>query len=174
MTHTKVVRATYFVKLVPRTKLRTAMADPTEDLSLVDALVQLSFAVQAALGTVAAAHDVSIVQLRLLGVLRDRQPAMLDLARALNLEKSSVTGLIDRAERRGLVERTSAAHDGRAVHVTLTTVGHAIIADLSGDVTAHITTLAAGLPPRDRDRLAHLASRLVFHDAARRGVDLRV
>ena len=46
-------------------------------------------------------------------ILRDREPAMLDLARHLALEKSSVTGLIDRAEARSFVERIPSDHDGR-------------------------------------------------------------
>ncbi|MCW2994707.1 MAG: hypothetical protein JWQ18_2202 [Conexibacter sp.] len=132
-----------------------------EDLGLTDALVQLSFAVQAALGAVAAAHDLSIVQLRLLGILRDREPGMLDLARALGLEKSSVTGLVDRAEARGLVARKAATHDGRAVHVRLTARGRRIAAKLTALVDQRITELAADLPPRDRDTLSRLASRVV-------------
>jgi DNA-binding MarR family transcriptional regulator len=94
-----------------------------DELDPFDAVAQLSFAVQTLLGDIAAAHELSITQLRLLGILRDREPAMLDLARHLNLEKSSVTGLIDRAQRRGLVERTTAPHDGRAIHVRLTAEG---------------------------------------------------
>jgi DNA-binding MarR family transcriptional regulator len=143
------------------------------DLGLVDALVQLSFAVLAALGSVAAAHDLSVIQLRLLGVLRDREPAMLDLAHALNLEKSSVTGLVDRAQARGLVERFGAEHDGRAVQVRLTALGHDLATELTGHVTRHVAELAEGLPQRDRARLARLASRVVVDDAARRGIDLQ-
>jgi MarR family transcriptional regulator, lower aerobic nicotinate degradation pathway regulator len=79
------------------------------DLGLVDALAQLSFVVQGALGQVAAAHDLSIVQARLLGILRDRRPTIKELARFLQLDKSSVTGLVDRAEERGLVRRVPAA-----------------------------------------------------------------
>jgi DNA-binding MarR family transcriptional regulator len=146
---------------------------PEPDLSLTDALVQLSFAIQATLGAVAAAHDLSVVQLRLLGILRDREPGMLDLARALNLEKSSVTGLVDRAQRRGFVERVGAEHDGRAVHVRLTAAGQAIAAEGTALIDAHIAELTAGLPAKDRVRLARLAGRIALDDAARRGLDLR-
>ena len=64
----------------------------------------------------------------MLGILRDREPAMLELARLLSLEKSSVTGLVDRAEARGLVERTRGAGDGRAVHVRMTARGQELAA----------------------------------------------
>lgn len=143
------------------------------DLGLADALVQLSFAVQAALGSVGAAHDLSVIQLRLLGILRDREPGMLDLAHALNLEKSSVTGLVDRAQARGLVERFGAEHDGRAVHVRLTALGHELASELTAVVERHVAELSECLAPRDRATLSRLASRVVVHDATRRGIDLR-
>jgi DNA-binding MarR family transcriptional regulator len=73
-----------------------------DDLGIVDALAQLTFLVQGTLARRAAEYELSIIQMRLLGVLRDRTPAMNDLAKILELDKSSLTGLVDRAERRGL------------------------------------------------------------------------
>lgn len=131
------------------------------DLELVDALAQLSFAVHEVLGRIAARHDLSLTQLRLLGILRDRRPAMHELAAALGLEKSSATGLVDRAERRGLVERTAAPRDGRAVHVGLTGQGRRFARRLEAEAEDEIAALAAPLPAADRERLAALATRIV-------------
>src|ERR1700754_4466317 len=139
----------------------TMLGDAPEDLTLVDALVQLSFVVQAALAAAAAEQDLSLTQLRLLGILRDRQPLMLDLARVLGLEKSSVSGLIDRAAKRGLVERVDAAHDGRAVHVKITTEGRRVGRRLAKRVERDIEALAAPLPERDRATLRRLAAQIV-------------
>ena len=69
-----------------------------EDPPLVDSLVQSSFLIQGALRRVAARQDLSVIQMRLLGILRDREPGTLLLSRLLGLDKSSVTGLVDRAE----------------------------------------------------------------------------
>jgi DNA-binding MarR family transcriptional regulator len=138
----------------------------------VDAVVQLSFAVQTLLTEIAAEHDLSITQLRLLGILRDREPAMLDLARHLRLEKSSVTGLIDRAERRGLVERSTAPHDGRAVHVRLTAGGRRLTEQITAQANTALSGLLGGLPARDRERLATLAGAVVRQQTAGRGVEL--
>jgi DNA-binding MarR family transcriptional regulator len=114
-------------------------------LGLVDALVQLSFAVQGVLTAIAARHDLSITQVRILGILRDREPGMLELARALDLEKSSVSGLVGRAQKRGLVQRTAGGHaDGRAVHVRLTAAGRAIAATFAEEVATELATLARG------------------------------
>ena len=53
--------------------------DPGAD-DVMDALVQTSFTVMALLSQVAAAHDMSLTQLRVLAILRDRQPRMAELA----------------------------------------------------------------------------------------------
>ncbi len=141
-------------------------------LDPVDALVQLTFAVQTVIGTVAARHELSITQLRMLGILRDREPGMLELSRMLTLEKSSVTGLVDRAQKRGLVARTGADGDGRAVHVRLTARGRRVAARLTEEVTDELSALVAGLPARDRDQLTRIATRVVYDRAAHDGIDL--
>jgi DNA-binding MarR family transcriptional regulator len=151
---------------------RSAGDPSTEDLDPVDAVVQLSFAVQALLGEIAAEHELSITQLRLLGILRDREPAMLDLAHHLNLGKSSVTGLIDRAQRRGLVERVAAPDDGRAIHVRLTAEGRRLTEENAAQAKETLSRLLDALPARDRARLTALAGTVVREHAASRGVDL--
>jgi MarR family transcriptional regulator, lower aerobic nicotinate degradation pathway regulator len=142
------------------------------DLGLVDALAQLTFAVQAALGRIAAAHDLSIAAIRLLGILRDRRPAINDLARLLQLDKSSVTGLVDRAEERGLVRRTPSTLDRRSVQVTITAAGQELIDQGTAAFEAEIAALTAGLSPSQRSRLSATASRIVAADARRRGIDI--
>ncbi|GMA61340.1 hypothetical protein GCM10025859_17800 [Alicyclobacillus fastidiosus] len=42
------------------------------------------------IGRVGADYDLSIIQIRLLGILRDREPSMLQLAKYLNLDKSAL------------------------------------------------------------------------------------
>ncbi|MGW2072201.1 MarR family winged helix-turn-helix transcriptional regulator [Streptomyces sp. NPDC001953] len=136
-------------------------AAQVEDLGIVDSLAQLSFLVQAALGKVAAEHGLSIIQLRLLGVLRDRTPGMQELARHLGLDKSSMTGLVDRAERRELVRRTASPHDRRAVLVSLTPQGHELARQGAAEADRQIRALAAHLTDAQRSRLSRLASALV-------------
>jgi len=138
-----------------------AMTGTDRSAEELDAIVQLSFAIQERLGELAAEHGLSMTQLRLLGILRDREPAMLDLARHLGLEKSSVSGLIDRAQGRGLVERTTAAHDGRAVHVRLTGAGRRLAEQLTAQADATLSSLLDTLPARDRARLAALSRAVV-------------
>jgi len=139
----------------------------------VDALAQLSFLVHNALADIAGQHNLSIIQVRLLGILRDRKPTMNALGRHLGLDKSSVSGLVDRAQRRGLVERTVSATDRRAFQVSITDAGRQLVAQVAAEFTARIETFVAGLPDTDRQLLSRLAAQIVAADADRRGIDLR-
>src|SRR3954447_20755363 len=63
---------------------------------------------------VASEFDLSPPQVRALGVLDPSRPVpMSELADALHCDNSNVTGIVDRLEDRGLVERRSATHAGR-------------------------------------------------------------
>jgi MarR family transcriptional regulator, lower aerobic nicotinate degradation pathway regulator len=128
---------------------------------VTDALVQLSFAVQRVLAEVAAEHDLSVTALRMLGVLRDRRPGMLELGAHLGLDKSSMTGLVARAEKRGLVERLPSPHDGRAVLVALTPLGRDLTHRGETEITRRLDALVAPLTEHQRTHLTHLAQRVV-------------
>lgn len=123
----------------------------------------MSFVIQDLLSQAADRHQLSLTQIRLLGILRDREPGMLELARYLNLEKSSVSGLVDRAEQRGLVERKPGTKDGRAVHVIMTPAGRAIAAQIQIALTQPLTALLAHLPPGQRAQLTRLLRDLLDH-----------
>jgi len=152
---------------------RTGGAPAARDqLSPVDGLAQLSFVIQGMLERRAAEHDLSIIQTRLLGVLRDRKPTMNELARFLGLDKSSVTGLVDRAERRGLVARIPSTTDRRAVLVSLTDDGRALVSQAAAHFEADVSALLSHLPPRERETLSRIVSRLLVAHAADQGMDL--
>ncbi|MHA6758363.1 MarR family winged helix-turn-helix transcriptional regulator [Streptacidiphilus sp. PAMC 29251] len=130
-------------------------------LTTVDALVQLSFQVQGILAAAGAEHGLSIIQIRLLGILRDRQAGMLELGRHLSLDKSSMTGLVSRAEKRGLVSRAPSPTDGRAVLVSLTPFGAELTDLCTTEVSRRVGALTAGLTAPQRAQLTSLASDLV-------------
>jgi MarR family transcriptional regulator, lower aerobic nicotinate degradation pathway regulator len=151
-----------------------AQAPPSthRQLSPVDGLAQLSFVVHGILERLAAEHDMSIVQARLLGVLRDRKPTMNELASLLALDKSSASGLVDRAQRRGLVVRVPSRTDRRSVLVSLTDDGRALVSAVASRFESDVSTLLSGLPPSDRRALSGLISRVLVAHASQRGVDL--
>ncbi|MFG2780153.1 MarR family winged helix-turn-helix transcriptional regulator [Streptomyces prunicolor] len=145
----------------------------TEDLGLVDALAQLSFLVQNSLAELAGEHDLSITQTRLLGILRDREPTMNELGRHLGLDKSSITGLVDRAQRRGLVTRTPSTVDRRSFQVSITDAGRQLVEQVAAQFAERIERCVEPLPATDRKRLSRMATRIVTADAHVRGIDLR-
>ncbi len=130
------------------------------DLGIVDALAQLTFLVQGRLARHAAAHDLSMIQTRLLGVLHDRVPTMQELARLLELDKSSVSGLVDRAEKRGLVSRIPSSDDRRAVGVNLTSSGRRVVSGVVGAFQADIAAATRCLSVTERKQLSTLATRI--------------
>jgi DNA-binding MarR family transcriptional regulator len=127
---------------------------------LVDALVQSAFQVVAELTRVAARHDLSLTQLRLLGILRDRQRVRIgDLGTHLGLGKSTLSGLIDRAERRGLVRRLQDDVDRRATDVALTPDGRRLAGELVADVSGRVSLGLELLSADEREQLRALLSR---------------
>jgi DNA-binding MarR family transcriptional regulator len=128
---------------------------------VIDSLVLASFTVIALLSQVAAAHDLSLTQLRVLAILRDREPKMAELAAYLGLDRSSVSGLIDRAAARGLVQRSASSDDGRAVRVSLTPDGQRLARLGAEEVGGLMTPLTRRLGPADQKRLSVLLNRLL-------------
>lgn len=150
------------------------MAD-TPTLSTIDALVQLSFAMHARLESAAARAGLSVTQIRLLGILRDREPTIGELADHLELGKSSVSGLIDRAAHRGLVTRTGDARDGRSVRVRLEPAGRSLIEDAAARLEVDMRDVLGALSPAEQARWSQLSTRLIVADAGVRdlGLELR-
>jgi DNA-binding MarR family transcriptional regulator len=72
----------------------------------------------------AAEHELSPPQLGALKALDPKRPvAMSELAGILGCDNSNVTGIVDRLEYRGLVERRPAEHDRRVKLLALTEQG---------------------------------------------------
>lgn len=113
-------------------------------------LIRLSRLVEAAFARVADRHDLTPVQARLLCVLAEHSRGMVELAREFGVEKAALTGLVDRAERRALVERCAVPGDRRAVSVTLTPAGLRTAAGFHAEVTAELGRLMAPLTAGER------------------------
>lgn len=136
-----------------------------ETLGVAAALVRLSFLVQSVYAEVCAGYDVTPPQAQLLCVIRDRPRGMTELGEMLRLEKSSLSGLVDRVERRGLLRRTSSPTDRRAVTIEVTPPGKAIVDPLYDEVSQRLDRIVTGLSPADRERFTRLATRIVLQEA---------
>ena len=125
----------------------------------------------------------SLVHLQVLGALEADGPlAMRQLAEALDVSQASATGIVDRMEQRGLVERQRHDEDRRVVRVELTEAGRStiggfaterrerltqILDDLSGEELAGFLLGLQGMR-RARERLHDRLK--AEHEAANPGV----
>jgi DNA-binding MarR family transcriptional regulator len=142
------------------TKLATQTATTEQD-ELVDALVQTSFMTMAVLNRVGTDHDLSLTQLRVLAILRDRRLRMTALADYLGLDKSTMSGLVARAEKRGLLARAPNVADGRVVDVFLTAAGVKLADRLYAKVAQSLSPMTGDLTQAEQRRLRILLARLV-------------
>ncbi len=86
---------------------------------------------------------------------------MLGLGAELNLGKSTMTGVIDRMEAAGLVERRPDPHDRRHLLVAATAEGSRRGALLQERLRARVLALLAPLDSGDRDALGAILSRVL-------------
>ena len=134
-----------------------AVTDHTE---LIDALVRMAFSTMAVLSKIAAEHDLSLTQVRVLAILRDRHVSMSDLAIYLGLDKSTISGLVDRAEKRGLLKRGPNPDDRRAVDVYLTPAGARLAEQGAAQIARALSAKTGQLSPAEGRRLKALLERM--------------
>ncbi|MBG0819639.1 MarR family transcriptional regulator [Planomonospora sp. ID91781] len=130
-------------------------------IGVVAGLVRSAFLVDAVYAESAREYGLTQQQGQLLCVLMPRAYGMSELGAVLGLAKSSLTGLVDRSERNGLVRRNPDPHDSRAVRVALTGRGARLADEFYTETCRRIEELTAGFAPEERDTLAALLGRVV-------------
>jgi DNA-binding MarR family transcriptional regulator len=133
------------------TDARHPDADATH-IDVATGLLHLTGLVQSIYARVSERHDLTPVQAKLLCVLLDGPRGMAELAQCFGVEKAALTGLMDRAERRGLARRSSVPGDRRALQATLTDAGHRAAVAFHAEVNAELGNLITPLTPDDREQ----------------------
>jgi DNA-binding MarR family transcriptional regulator len=134
---------------------------------LATALVRLSHLVQRVFSDVSREHGLPPQQLQLLCMLIDGPAGMSELCRLMNLERSGMTGLVDRVEKRRLIARASDPADRRACLVSLTGKGRRLAVAAHDDITTRLESMTEELDLGDRDCLVSVTTRLLAkHDPA--------
>ncbi len=110
--------------------------------------------------SIAEAFNLTALQARTVLWL-EHPSAMRDLADHLACDASNVTGLADRLEKRGVVQRVPAPSDRRVKHLQLTTEGANLRTRLAQRV-AEGSTVTARLTPHERQQLSHLLNKLLY------------
>ncbi len=128
---------------------------------LADALVTSAFVTTAIINKIGAENDLSLSLVRVLGILWDRRPRMAELADYLGLEKQTMSGLIARAEKRGLVARAPNEEDGRATDVFLTSDGAKLVKRLRVQGQQALAPVIEQLSASDQQLLMELLQRML-------------
>ncbi|MBP5875415.1 MarR family transcriptional regulator [Streptomyces sp. LBUM 1477] len=108
----------------------------------------------------AAEHTLTGAQARLLGLLSLEPLPMRRLAQKLRCEPSNVTGIVDRLESRGLVERRPDPGDRRVKLAAATDAGRRVAGSLRDSLDFAREPLA-GLSAAEREVLRDLLRRMV-------------
>jgi DNA-binding MarR family transcriptional regulator len=136
------------------------MVEADDAMDLGSALVRLAHVVNHVFAEVSRAHGLTPQQVQLLCRLTAGPVGMTELGAALHLEKSSLSGLVNRIARRGLVARVADPGDRRACQVALTTAGTAVGLRAHEQIVAHLEDRAADASPAERRNLIALSTRL--------------
>jgi len=133
------------------------------------ALIQLSGVVQGTFARMADRYGLTPVQARLLCVLAEGSRGMAELAQIFGVGKASLTGQVDRAAQRGLVERSAVPGDRRAVQVVLTDDGRRAAREFHAAVTVELSGFLDSLSQAQRAGFRDAAA-TVSHAAGHPGV----
>lgn len=79
------------------------------------------------------------------------------------LTSGSMTYVVDKLERRGLLKRDACPSDRRVVHASLTAVGHKLIERVFGEHAALLKEVMGGLSADEQAAAADLLKRLGLH-----------
>ena len=94
---------------------------------------------------------------------------MAELAQCFGVEKAALTGLMDRAEKRGLAERSPVPGDRRAVQVTLTDAGRRAATAFHADVSDALNQLHRATRAPDREHFRATMAGIVASAGPRHG-----
>lgn len=109
-----------------------------------------------------AAHELTPVQFAALAtVVRQPGQDQRTLARTIGFDTSTIGGVIDRLERRGLVQRQAAPDDRRVRRLLATDAGRALLGQVLPDMLRAQQRILAPLSAAERRQFMQLLARLV-------------
>ena len=130
-------------------------------------LAQLSVLVSAAVGDIAERNGLTPMQARMLGVLRRGPLRMAQLGQQLGVEKAALTGLVDRAESRGLLNRQAVPGDRRSIQIVITESGTEAAQTFYDQLAEELDEMIDALPSRQRAAYRSSTARIVAARASR-------
>jgi len=98
--------------------------------------------------------SLSIIHLNLLMLLRFNGPlTMSRLAELLDVSVASATGIVDRMEKKGVIERKRSDEDRRVVEVHVSEQGEQVFVAMQAERQAHMARMLSGVSDADLNSL---------------------
>ena len=105
--------------------------------------------------------NITQAQIFTIMTLTEKSPVRLsELSKRMNISGPTVTGLVDRLERSGLVKRIPDKGDRRAINVDLTTKGKNIARKLRSTLKRKWKGLLITLPKKDQENYARILRKI--------------
>lgn len=104
----------------------------------------------------------SDAQFNILVLLKDSKDPLTqnDLSKKLLVDKSNITGLLDRLQKQGLIQRLPVEGDRRSYHIRLTKEGNKLINKLDTLYTEKVRRITSQLTERDCNDLIRVSKKI--------------
>jgi DNA-binding MarR family transcriptional regulator len=136
-------------------------ANTRQNLRLLNAIRQIIRAADVDSRKLAAEHQITAPQLMcLMAVVEKGAVTAADIARRIHLSPSTLVGVLDRLEAKGLVRRVRNAADRREVAVMPTDEGRALVAKTPFPLQYSLDRALAQLPEQEQEQMAISMERL--------------
>ncbi len=126
------------------------------DDELVETLIGVYMEIDGLFSTASRQLGLTPQQAQLLCFAQHMQPSLGELATLLHCDKTNITGLVDRLQRRDLLTREPDPDDRRMIRVHLTPEGEAVTRKFQQAIDTTLITRFDSWPSSQRDRLAQL------------------
>jgi DNA-binding MarR family transcriptional regulator len=131
------------------------------DTELVGSLVRLMHVLQDLYAETSRPLGLTPQQAHLICVLLDGPFGMTELSRIMSIERSSLTSMVDRLERRSLLARSADPADRRACQIALTAEGRTLAHQAHTAYTTRVEALTTDLSPTHKKHVLAAITHIV-------------
>jgi DNA-binding MarR family transcriptional regulator len=151
------------VTTTSRTGGRAGRHTPELDKQAVSEIVRTTDGLRRRFAAILEPHGLTPQQFNVLRILRGARPDPLptmEIAERMLEKTPGITGLLDRLEAKGLIERRRLSDDRRCVYGSITPAGLELLAELDEPVADGDAAAVRGLPAAELARLVDLLREL--------------
>lgn len=133
-----------------------------DDLRILQALRRIIRAVDIHSRKLSSTHKLTVPQLLALMCIAEEGPvSSTHISQRIHLSGSTVVGLVDRLEAKGLVRRERSTEDRRLVYIGATPLGIKVASEAPSPLQDQLVLRLAELEPADREQIAQSLERVV-------------